>query len=154
MPHRLAAMFFHLNYLHQKNRITIQKREGVIICYKTGSDLLQAVGEEEVLDYENVDEDKLLASQAHSNSMDSPCRSPRLRKSSPHTPERKAWVQSSSPTRSVLETAPTNTEAMPMAVETMVATCSPTKDLTSVAQDTSVVGDCSSTLEVSAHSAL
>ncbi|KAH3804566.1 hypothetical protein DPMN_132853 [Dreissena polymorpha] len=43
---------------------------------------------------------------------------------------------------------------MPMAVENMVATCSPTKDLTSVAQDTSVVGDCSSTLEVSAHSAL
>ncbi|KAH3886953.1 hypothetical protein DPMN_010966 [Dreissena polymorpha] len=58
-------------------------------------------------------------------------RLPRLLKSSPLTTERrKARVDPSSPTRSVLEIAPTMPKAKPMEVDTTVVTCSPTKDLT------------------------
>ncbi|KAH3808395.1 uncharacterized protein LOC127835648 [Dreissena polymorpha] len=58
------------------------------IRYPKVAELLQAPGEDEVLDYEDLDEEKLLASPVNSNSTaGSPRRSPRLLKSASHTPE-------------------------------------------------------------------
>ncbi|KAH3787384.1 hypothetical protein DPMN_165508 [Dreissena polymorpha] len=126
------------------------------IRYPTGSDLLQAVGEDEVLDYEDVDEEKLLASPVNSNSTGSPRRSPRLLKSSSHTPEiRKAPTSTEAKPmeeETVVTCSPTKdltTEVKPMEVDGTVVTGCPTKDLTSELQDTSAVRACSSTLDVS-----
>ncbi|KAH3811582.1 hypothetical protein DPMN_139992 [Dreissena polymorpha] len=131
------------------------------IRYPTGSDLLKAVGKDEVLDYEDMDEEKMLASPFNSTSTGSPRRSPRLLKSSCHTPEIR-----NSPTRTeakpmeeetVVTCSPIadlTTEAHPMEVDGTVVTGSPTKDLTSELQDTSAVRVCSSTLDVSGMSTL
>ncbi|KAH3725405.1 hypothetical protein DPMN_051238 [Dreissena polymorpha] len=131
------------------------------IQYPTGSDLLQAVGEDEVLDYKDVDEEKLLASPVNSNSTGCPRRSPRFLKSSSHTPEiRKAPTSTEAKpmeAETVVTCSPTSdltTEAKPMEVDGTVVTCSPTKNLTSELQDTSVVRACSSTLDVSGMSTL
>ncbi|KAH3795750.1 hypothetical protein DPMN_149309 [Dreissena polymorpha] len=131
------------------------------IRYPTGSDLLQAVGEDEVLDYEDVDEEKLLASPINNNSTGSPRRSPRLLKYSSHTPGiRKAPTSTEAKPmeeETVVTCSPTKdltTEAKPMEVDGTVVTGSPTKDLTSELQDTSAVRACSSTQDVSGMSTL
>jgi len=132
------------------------------IRYPKVAELLQAPGEDEVLDYEDLDEEKLLASPVNSNSTaGSPRRSPRLLKSASHIPEiRKAPTSTEAKPmeeETLVTCSPTAdlpTEAQPMEVDGMVVTGCPTKDLTSELQDTTAVRACSSTLDVSGMSTL